>query len=577
MTHTTPDIQQPCLAKQASRMGWLGDFALLTGFVLLVYFSRLTSVALRGEESRRAQVAVEMVQTGDFIVPTQQGDPFFMSSRPPLQAWTIALIGQLRGSIDLAAVRLPSAVAMLLTILAIYAYSRLFLSRPGAVAAGLAYGTMGQVMQLCRLGETDAMFALFVGGSLMVWHAGYVRKWPAWRMWTAAYALVALGTLTKGVQAPVYFAGGVGLYLLVCGQWRQALTRSHAAGIAVFLAIVGAWQVPFFARMGWTGLRHVYFGDVAMHVQGHGHWTLVRHVATYPFAILFGCLLPWSALLLLYLRRDFRRALGSARGHVAFLTCCILAAFPTVWFAPTAKTRFFLSLYPAFAPLVGLAVQRCCEADHESPWRRFWGFCLTAASICMVGFAVLVLAASVFRPAAAIAQPAWLAALLAMVVIALAALAVWSGNSRAPAMRAGGAMALAAFLGLAYTGVVVSALVRDSDTTAESAVAELKTKLPEGKKLVSLGPADHLFAFCYGDPIPLLGWPQTANDLPAGVEYFCFALDGDAPARPAFDFEQLGIVQCDRTRGSQKRLMIVGKVARAPAVETASPQGNSRR
>jgi len=136
------------------------DVCLLAGFVLLVYFSRLTNVPLRGEESRRAQVAVEMVRSGEWFIPTQQGDPFFMSSRPPLHNWLIALVGRWYGSIDVFAVRMPSVLAVLATVLLVYAYSRLFLSRIGAMAAALAYGTMGQVLQLCRLGETDALFAL---------------------------------------------------------------------------------------------------------------------------------------------------------------------------------------------------------------------------------------------------------------------------------------------------------------------------------------------------------------------------------------------------------------------------------
>ncbi len=47
-------------------------------------------------------------------------------------------------------------------------------------------------MQLGRLGESEALFTLFVGGSLLVWHAGYLQgarkhwygrpamRWPRW-------------------------------------------------------------------------------------------------------------------------------------------------------------------------------------------------------------------------------------------------------------------------------------------------------------------------------------------------------------------------------------------------------------
>lgn len=544
-----------CSGKRA----WIGDLSLIAFFVFLSYFTRLTDLPIRGEEPRRARVAVEMTASGDFIVPRQQGDPFFMSSRPPLQFWVIAMVGHLRGSIDVVAVRLPSVVALLATMFLIYGYSRLFLSRLGALAAALAYGTMGQVMELCRLGETDAMFALWVSGSLMVWHAGHARGWPAWRVWTAAYLLAALGTLTKGIQAPVYFAGGVGLFLLATRRWRYALSWAHLAGITVFLVVWGAWQAPFFASMGWPGLRHVYFGDVALYVRDRHMGTIAKHLLTYPVEIFFGCLMPWSLLLVLYLRRDFWRALGEAREHVLFLFCAIAAAFPTVWLPPTAKTRFFLSLYPAFAPLVGLVVQRCCEAAHDSPWRKFWGVYLTAGGIVMALAGGIVFAASVLRPESSIAQPLAFAVVFALAAAGLAFVAYRSANARTLGRRAVGFFALAGFLALAYTGVVINAMLRASNFTTGPAVAALKRQLPEGARLVSLGFADPLFTYYYGDPIPMVPWPKTPKDLPDEVDYFSFTHNAENPRWPDFAFEPVAEINCDRALASRGRLTIVGR------------------
>jgi 4-amino-4-deoxy-L-arabinose transferase-like glycosyltransferase len=544
--------------------GWLPDVLLLSCFVLLAYFTRMTSLPMRGEEPRRARVAFEMSESGDWIVPVHQGDPFFMSCRPPLHFWTIALVGRLRGSIDEVAVRLPSAVAMLLTVLVIYGYSRTFLSRIGALAAALAYGTMGQVMELCHLGETDSIFALCVGGSLMVWHAGHARGWPAWRVWTAAYFLVALGTLTKGIQAPVYFAGGVGLFLLITGSWRRALAWPHAAGIAVFLAVWGAWQVPYFARLGWPGVLHVYFGDVVRNTHSRGCWPFARHLFSYPLEILCAGLMPWSVLFLLYLRRDFRRAIAGASGHVTFLACSILAAFPTVWLVAEARTRFFLVMYPAFAPLVGLVVERCCRAEHDGPWRKFWGAYLTAGAMVMAGAGLVILAASGLRPSLSIAQPMGFAAVFAVAALGLAAIAYWSGNARTAEKRAVGTLALAAFLGLAYTGVVINGMQRVSSPSLAPAVAELKRKLPEHVRLVSLGPADPLFAYYYRDSITKLPRPQGAEEIPAETEYFCFCANADDRFWPDFDFEQVGEINCDRTPSSRNRLTIVGRIPSTP-------------
>jgi hypothetical protein len=123
-------------------------------------------------------------------------------------------------------------------------------------------------------------------------------------------------------------------------------------------------------------------------------------------------------------------------------------------------------------------------------------------------------------------------------------------------------LALAAFLGLVTTGVMVNNMARTCNTAAEPAVAQLKRNLPAGTGLVSLGAVDHLFAYYYRDPIPALPWPEDCQDPPPGLEYFCFTYMVDDPCWPAFPFQQVDVVCCDSTIPSQDRLVIVGRIPR---------------
>src|SRR5438132_13793883 len=175
----------PSLQRAHSKW-WLElELALLIVFVAGAYFTRMTDLSIRGEESRRGLIAREMLQTGDWIVPRCQGVPLF--SRPPLQNWLIALVALARGEVDAVALRLPSDCAMLLMVIVIYGYARTFMSRLGALTAGAAYASMGQVLELGRMGETDALFTAFVSGSLLIWHWCYVRGAPARLTWCLGY------------------------------------------------------------------------------------------------------------------------------------------------------------------------------------------------------------------------------------------------------------------------------------------------------------------------------------------------------------------------------------------------------
>lgn len=98
------------------------DLLLLTTLVLAGYFVRMTFLPVLGEEGRRARGAINMIETGDWVVVRQGGRVF--PDRPPMTNWLIAFAGLARGDVDRTAIRLPSAVAMLATTLLIYLYCR---------------------------------------------------------------------------------------------------------------------------------------------------------------------------------------------------------------------------------------------------------------------------------------------------------------------------------------------------------------------------------------------------------------------------------------------------------------------
>jgi 4-amino-4-deoxy-L-arabinose transferase-like glycosyltransferase len=526
---------------------WLFEFEVLCliAFVVGVYATTLTDLPIRGEESRRAQIAREMQQTGDWIVPRQQGEPFL--SRPPLGNWLIALTILARGDCDVIAVRLPSVLATLLTTLLIYAYGRTFLPRLGALASAIVYATMVQVMELGGLAETEAVFTFLLSASLLVWHWGYARRWPAAWSWVGAYGLAALATLTKGPQAPLYFAAAVGLYLLM-KDWRYLITWSHLLGILVFVGIIGVWQVPFYRELGWSGVRQVWAGDTALRFLILDAAFVSKHVLTYPFEI-FCCTLPWSPLLGFYLSRTFRRALGIASGRIQFLALSLAVTFPSCWLVPGAQSRYFMPLYPLMALLAGLVIQRCVEADAASPLRWAWR-CLLAflAPTPAFGGLVLAMAALFHVPRLAALPPLSPTTWLIVFMAGALAILVWSVRNRCDAAR-GKLLVLGvgALLGLLYVGIFVPYIGRKSEDAAP-AVARLKEQLPPQPQLVSFGPVSHLFTYLYREPIRMVPWPVKADDLDSEPVYFCFEQLGKGHASIPFAWEEVAVISCDRYR-----------------------------
>jgi 4-amino-4-deoxy-L-arabinose transferase-like glycosyltransferase len=503
--------------------------ALIVLMVASIYGARLGRQPIVGEESRWATGAREMLATGDFVVPRQQGRVF--PERPPATMWAMAALGWLRGDVDPVAIRFPSVTAVLLTSLLIYWYARTLAAPIAALIAALVYPTFGQVLQIGRLGESEALFALLVSASLLIWHLGYLRGWTPLATWSIGFGCAALAALVKGPQAPVYFVAITGVYLIICRDWRYFARWQYAAGACVFAVVVAAWQVPFYFETDWPSVVATWSGLAADRIHLRG---IANHVVTYPVET-FACLLPWSPLLVALAKRETRNLFAPHRSVTTFLFTAIVVAYPTVWLATGARGRYFMPLYPLVALLVGLLVERISQAMPGTYPRRAWHQFLLLSS-ALIGVGGLVLGLGTLPPIAQVAslhQPPWFC-LLFSAVAAAAMLMIWKvyrDPRRFPPWLA--VATIATIVGIAYTGAVININVARWNDPQHS-VAQFRRLLPAHARLVSLTPIEHRFAYYYREAIPELDWPARCNDLPPNVEYFCFMRQaGDSAASRA--------------------------------------------
>lgn len=561
---------------------------LLIVVVSLIYGVSLARQPLVGEETRWATGAREMLATGDWIVPRQQGRVF--PERPPMTMWAMAVAGWLRGEVDPIAARLPSVAAVVLTSLLIYGYARSLASSFAALAAALVYATMGQVLQIGRLGESEALFALFVSASLLLWHLGNTNRWSPLATWSIGFGFAALAALVKGPQAPVYFVAITAVYLAVRRDWRYLFCWQYAAGAIVFAAIVAAWQVPFYLATDWPTVMATWSGLTADRIYLGG---LAKHVVTYPLET-FACLLPWSPLLLALAKRETRELLDDQRPVTTFVFTAVLVAYPTVWLAAGARGRYFMPLYPLVAVLIGLIIERCSTAYVGYPrraWRQFLLLCGVS-----IGIGGAVIGGSVLLPAewtAILHQPRWFSIAFG-IVAALTVVVLWTCY-RAPRRFTPivTVVTIAAFVGAAFTGIVINVnAARWNDPTV--AVADLKNRVPDGTALVSFTPIEHRFAYYYQTPIAELDWPVELDDLLPDVEYFCFMRNpGDTadcriagrgrswtttPGTFPFAWEEITSICIERQLRQPQRTVVLGRVVRpvqAKVSDATVPQAST--
>ena len=137
---------------------------------------------------------------------------------------------------------------------------------------------------------------------------------------------------------------------------------------------------------------------------------------------------------------------------------------------------------------------------------------------------------------------------------------------------------IAVFAGVSQAGVVINFNVaRWNDPTA--AVAGVQQIIGPTTPLVSLTAIDHRFVYFYDAPIAELDWPSDADDLPLGVDYFCFMRNpGDtADEREAgrgrrwtktsgtlpFAWEEVATLCVERRlRNVPQRIVVLGRVVK---------------
>lgn len=304
-------------------------------------------------ETRYAQMGREMLESGDWVVPTLNGAPLL--EKPPFEYWVNAASIGLFGHNDVAA-RVPSLVAGLLVLLVVAYGARRFAPegdlpedrRARGRLAALALATMPGFLVQSYTISTDIWLVLattIAGLALLESDRTGGRPGRAWTLTLHAATGVAMlikGPLTLGL---VFGAGAV--TALVRRSPRLLRPFANPLGIALFVAITVPWYVAANARI--PGLLHDLvtrrlFGGLASSADFHGHSVWIVWL---PLVGAF----PWLATLPRTLASTLRG--GGWRRGIAVPAFLLAASAPLLF--TFSKARLFSYASPAF-PWLALLV-----------------------------------------------------------------------------------------------------------------------------------------------------------------------------------------------------------------------------
>ena len=180
--------------------------AVLLLIILLPLFAHLDEIPIQQwDEGRLAMKAIEMTESHNWLITTVNGLPDMLSVKPPLLTWIQAFFIKLLGANEMA-IRLPSAIAALLTCLLIYWFFVWKFIKDawlGIICNLLLISCMGFVtLHGSRSGDYDALLTLFTTGYLLCFFLYLEKQKTSYLHVTMLFVL--LTAYTKGIQGLMF-------------------------------------------------------------------------------------------------------------------------------------------------------------------------------------------------------------------------------------------------------------------------------------------------------------------------------------------------------------------------------------
>jgi 4-amino-4-deoxy-L-arabinose transferase-like glycosyltransferase len=225
-------------AKHHKYFEWIDGVLLFAAFILLTYGLEKYGL-FEPHEGHFAGVAREMILHGDWVTPTLNGSPYL--NKPPLLYWLIATSFSLFGFHEFAA-RLPIALAGWVGVVVAWIWSRQLWGVIASRATVILLSTgVGWFIFAHQLLIDELLGALLLAMMYCLWRLSIQPK--SHGFFVAAYLLLGLAVLAKGILALAFWASACGAIALTRRSWLSLKGFRPLLGLAITAAVVVPWCI----------------------------------------------------------------------------------------------------------------------------------------------------------------------------------------------------------------------------------------------------------------------------------------------------------------------------------------------
>ncbi|MCX7016591.1 MAG: metallophosphoesterase [Candidatus Sumerlaeota bacterium] len=314
------------------------------------------------DESRCAMIGREIAQDGHWRVPTLYGEPY--DQKPPAPFWMFAGIWKAAGGrLSSGALRLPSVLFAMLTVLLTYGMGRrLFNARAGLISA-FALLTSAQVLSDAPSVELNMLFSGWIALALCAWLTRPPDRTVSWPRAIVLWGALAGAFFTKGPLAIVIVLSVIGTEAAFARSWRVAASARPGFGAIALLALIGGWQWMVAGETGWRFVLAQAKGETVERFLSGAHGAPPWYYAPRLFTSIF---FPWVFVLIPAAVRIWRRRRDLPAGLRPLLGWAIIP-FVVLSIAHGKRESYLLPLLPGMALIVGWFLDRALAEGVSFP------------------------------------------------------------------------------------------------------------------------------------------------------------------------------------------------------------------
>jgi 4-amino-4-deoxy-L-arabinose transferase-like glycosyltransferase len=219
-------------------------YFILGAIIYFPIFSHLTTLPMRlWDESRNATNAYEMYKNHDYMVTYYEGKPDLWNTKPPFLIWSQVFFLKTLG-VNVLSIRLPSAIAALMTCIALLIFSIRYLKQFwfGFIGIVVLVTSQGYIdIHVTRTGDYDSMLTLFtsISGLLFFCYIESDKK----KYLYLFFLISILAVLTKGI-AGLLFTPALLIYCIVQNRILSLLKNKHFYfGLVSFIIVIGGYYL----------------------------------------------------------------------------------------------------------------------------------------------------------------------------------------------------------------------------------------------------------------------------------------------------------------------------------------------